>query len=170
MPCTFDVGANLRLLPKFNEKDPDTFCILFERIANAKNWPDVDKTLMFQCVLTGRAQEAYSALSATDCLLSYAKVKSAVLKADELVPEAYCQKCRNWEKDDKQTNVEFAHDLLSHFNRRCSSANVDDFEGLCELVVLEQFKNSIPRRIATYVSEQRATSVLKAAELTDDFG
>lgn len=35
---------------------------------------------MLQCILTGRAQEAYSALRATDCL-SYAKVKSVVLKA-----------------------------------------------------------------------------------------
>ena len=51
----------------------------------------------------------------------------------------------------------------------CPVAWVGDFESLCELVVLEQFKNSIPQRIATYLSEQKATTVLKAAELADDF-
>lgn len=56
--CSFDVGANLRLVPKFNEKDPDTFFTLFERIADVKEWPDADRILMLQCVLTGRAQEA----------------------------------------------------------------------------------------------------------------
>uniref|UniRef100_A0A671XNE1 SCAN box domain-containing protein n=1 Tax=Sparus aurata TaxID=8175 RepID=A0A671XNE1_SPAAU len=165
---TFDVGANLRLMPRLNERDPDTFFTLFERIADAKNWPDADKTLMLQCVLTGRAQDAYSALSASDCR-SYAKVKSAVLKAFELVPEAYSQRFRNWGKSDRQTNVEFARDLLSHFNRWCSAASVESFEGLCELMVLEQFKNSIPQRIATYVSEQKVTTVHRAAELADDF-
>lgn len=45
---------------------------------------------MIQCVLTGKAQEAYSALSVTDSL-SYASVKSAILKAYEMVPEAYRQ-------------------------------------------------------------------------------
>lgn len=91
-------------MPRFNERDPDTLYTLFERIAEAKNWPDVDRTLMLQCVLTGRAQEAYSALSASECM-SYAKVKSAVLKAYELVPEAYHQKFRKWEKSYKQMNA-----------------------------------------------------------------
>lgn len=32
-PCSFDVGAGLPLVLKFNERDPDTFFTLFERIA-----------------------------------------------------------------------------------------------------------------------------------------
>ncbi len=35
----FDVG-NLRLVPKFCGKDPDSFFVLFERIADACNWLD----------------------------------------------------------------------------------------------------------------------------------
>ena len=70
---------------------------------------------MLQCVLTGRAQEAYSALCAEDDL-DYDTVKSAVLKTYELVPEAYRQKFRNWVKGDKQTNLEFVQDLASHFH------------------------------------------------------
>lgn len=101
--------------------------------------------------------------------MCYAKVKSAVLKAYELVPEAYRQKFRTWVKGDKQTNVEFARDLLCHFNRWCSAVDVASFDDLRELIVLEQFKNSIPQCIATYVTEQKATTVLKAAELADDF-
>lgn len=65
--------------------------------------------------------------------------------------------------------MEFAHDLLCHFNHWCSAANVTTFNDLCELVVLEEFKNSIPQHVVTYVSEQKAITDLKAAELADDF-
>lgn len=93
----FDVAGNLRLLPKFDERDPDTFFSLFERVAQSRRWPDADKILMLQCVFIGKAQEAYSALSPADSI-DYVKVKAAVLKAYELVPEAYRQRFRNWEK------------------------------------------------------------------------
>lgn len=45
----FDVLGNLRLLPKFNEKDPETFFSLFERVADTRKWPESSRTLMPQC-------------------------------------------------------------------------------------------------------------------------
>ena len=36
-------------------------------------------------------------------------------------------------------------------------------------MALEQFKNSIPQRIAIHVAEQKATTLLRAVELADDF-
>jgi len=52
----FNVGANLQLLPKFSEKDPDLFFSLFERVASSRGWSDSECTLLLQCVLTGKAQ------------------------------------------------------------------------------------------------------------------
>ena len=37
----FDIN-NLRLLPPFNEKDPDSFFVLFERVSAARGWSDED--------------------------------------------------------------------------------------------------------------------------------
>lgn len=90
--------------------------LLFERVAEARQWPDADRVLLLQCVLTGRAQEAYSAICAEESL-SYAMVKSAVLKAYKLVPEAYRQKFRHWVKGETQTNVDFVREVTSHFHR-----------------------------------------------------
>lgn len=81
-----DLVGNFRLIPRFNERDPEMFYFLFERVADTRGWPDSDCTLT--CVLTGKAQEAYSALSMTDSL-SYASVNAVVLKVYEMVPEAY---------------------------------------------------------------------------------
>ena len=163
-----DIISYLRLVPKFNERDPEIFFTLFERIAEARNWSDSDRVLLLQCVLTGRAQEAYSAICGEN-YLNYARVKSAVLKSYELVPEAYRQRFRSWVKGDEQTHVEFIRVLTSNFQRWCAAANVASFDGLCELIVLEQFKDVIPQRVATYVNEQKPSTALRAAELADDF-
>jgi hypothetical protein len=84
---------------------------LLERVADARSWPDSDRTLL-QCVLTGKAQDAYSALSVPDSV-SYVKVKMAVLQIYELVPEVYYRQRITTLKRDKQTPVEFARLLSS---------------------------------------------------------
>lgn len=93
-PCAndnlLDVLSSLSLVLKFNEKDVETFFILF-------CWADSDHTLFLQCMLTRRSQEAFSSLSAS-ASSDYAKVKAVVLKSNELVPEANCQQFRNWKK------------------------------------------------------------------------
>lgn len=62
------------------------FCL--KRVSKARVWSDAERTLLLECVLTGKEPEAYSALNAADSC-DYAKIKSAVLRANELVPEAY---------------------------------------------------------------------------------
>ena len=164
----FDIKGNLRLVPKFSERDPEAFFAMFERVADVLKWPDSARALMLQCVLTGRAQEVLSAMNAADSQ-KYAHVKVAVLKSYELVPEAYRQRFRFWKKHDKQCHLEFARDLTMNFNRWCSASEVEDFEGLQDLMILEQFKNSVPARVATYISEQKARNAADAAALADDF-
>ena len=106
----------MKLVPRFSERDPETFFSLFERVADSRHWSDAERTLLLQCTLTGRAQEVYSALIVAESRV-YTSVKKAVLKAYELVPEAYRLKFRTWERSGKQTHMEFARDITSHFNR-----------------------------------------------------
>ena len=119
-------------------------------------------------MLSGKAQEAYSALTIDDSKV-YEMVKAAVLKAYELVPEAYRQRFRSWEKSGKQTHMEFARDLKIHFNRRCNSLSVESYGDLCELIVLEQFKNTVPSQIAMYLNERKVKTATEAAALADEY-
>lgn len=123
---------------------------------------------MLQCVFTGKAQEVYSSMSAEDCK-SYEKVKTTVLKAYELVAEAYRQKFRGWRKTANQTHVKFARDLALHFNRWCRAVNVDTFQSLCDLIVLEQFKQAVPDNIATYINERNVITPGEAAVIADEY-
>ncbi len=94
---SIDVSKFIRLVPKFPEKEVDKFFVHFEKIANSLKWsPDIWSVLV-QSVFCGKAQEVFSSLSIDQCQ-DYDIVKRQVLKAYELVPEAYRQRFRNTTK------------------------------------------------------------------------
>ena len=92
----------------------------FERIAAALKWPENVWAILLQCKLTGKAQEACSSLSVEDGL-EYEKVKNAILRTYELVPEAYRQRFRNLRKVGSQTYLDFAREKGILFDRWCAA-------------------------------------------------
>ena len=96
-----------------------------------------------QSVLVGKAQEIYGSLSVEQSS-NYEHVKEAILKAYELVPEAYRQKFRIYLKYDSKTHVEFAREKENLFNRWCHSKEIgQDFKKLKQMVLLEEFKDKV---------------------------
>lgn len=106
-------------------------------------------------------------MNVTDSL-EYAKITSAVLRAYELIPEAYRQKFKTWQKRNSQTYVEFTRDLTSHINRWKSTLEISTFDGLYLLIILEQL-NMLPVQISTFITEKKETDVAKAATSADEF-
>ena len=75
-------------------------------------------------------------------------VKTSVLNAYELVPEAYRQKFQENKKGETQTYVEFFREKERLFDRWCASMETGkDFAKLRELLLLEEFKNCLPNEI-----------------------
>ncbi len=163
-----DVANNVKLLPKFSETDVDKFFCLFEHLADVMKWPENEQTLLLQCVLTGKAQKAYSSLSVHDSQ-KYLKVKDAVLKAYELVPEAYRQKFRNMRKPAEQTYCEFARDLKIQLDRWCTASGANSREDFHKLFLLEQFKSTLPEHVSTFLADRNVSSTKDAAILTDEY-
>lgn len=91
-PPIFDIGKHISLVPIFRETEEDAYFGAFQRIAAALQWPLQAWPLLLQCKVHGKAQEAVAALSLEDSL-NYDSVKAAIMRAYELVPEAYRQKC-----------------------------------------------------------------------------
>lgn len=123
---------------------------------------------MLQCVLMGKAQLAFSALSLEDSR-NYATVKASVFGAYELIPEAYHHRFRNMKKRSDQTNVEFDKDFPLHCQQWLVASNVKTYVTLMDLIVLEQFKNTLPEHVATYVAEKQAKNEGEAAVLVDQY-
>ncbi|CAI5657199.1 unnamed protein product [Oreochromis niloticus] len=115
---SFDVSRHIKLVPAFRETEVDSYFTVFECIAGALHWPKNVWSLLLQCKLVGKAQEVCTALSLEDSL-DYDIVKAAVLRAYELVPEAYRQKFRGLRKTATQTYVEFAREKKTLFDKWC---------------------------------------------------
>uniref|UniRef100_A0A3B3BUU0 Gypsy retrotransposon integrase-like protein 1 n=1 Tax=Oryzias melastigma TaxID=30732 RepID=A0A3B3BUU0_ORYME len=165
----FDVSKNIALVPAFRESEVDSYFNAFERIASALDWPRDMWPILLHCKLVGKAQEVVSCLSLQESL-DYSILKEAILRAYELVPEAYRQRFRTHKKSNEQTFVEFAREKGNLFDKWCASSNVkDDFEALRSLVLLEDFKNALPERLVVFLNEQKVSSLSKAAVLADEF-
>lgn len=70
-------------------------------------------------------------------------MKGAILHVYELVPEAY-QGFRNLKKLPAQTYADFAREKGALFDRLCTPCKADNFAAVCELMLLEEFKNCLP--------------------------
>ena len=106
-----EFAARLKLVPKFDESDLDSFFCMFERIAMKMEWPEDEWAFLIQQVVTGKAQSVVSALS-DEQSFDYWLVKETILQSFELIPEAYRQKFRNLRRNQGETHVEFVRVML----------------------------------------------------------
>ena len=128
---------------------------MFETVATRLAWPSEYWTLLLQTVLKGKAQRAYVSLSTEQCN-HYDTVKDVILKAYELVPEAYRHKFRNTYKQREQTFVEYASILKDYFEQWIHSKKINDnFKKLKELILLENFLNHVPKFVAERHERER---------------
>ena len=166
---SFDVTKHIRLVPPFQEKEVDKYFLHFEKVAENLKWPREHWTLLLQCVVIGKAREIYTQLSLEQSS-DYDKVKELILKAYELVPEAYRQKFGDCRKEPNQTHVEFARTKEQLFDRWCSSKKVgSDHEKLRQLMLVVEFKWCINSDVRAFLNEKEVENLDVAARLADDY-
>ena len=166
---SFDPARNIRLVPPFQEKEVAKYFAHFEKVTDSLNWPKESWVLLLQSVLVGKAQEIYGSLS-VEPSSNYEHVKEAILKAYELVIEAYRQKFRNYLKYDSKTHVEFAREKENLFNSWCHSKEIgQDFKKLKQMILLEEFKDKVRPDIRSHLDEQKVEELEKAAAMADDY-
>ena len=105
------------------EEAVDKYFPRFEKIAENLKLPKPILSTILQSVLSGKATEVYLALS-TEQSSDY-DVKREILKAYELVPEAYRQKFRSYKKYEYQTYVEFTREKEDLFDKWLTSKKID---------------------------------------------
>ena len=166
---SFDVTKHIRLVPPFQEKEVDKYFLHFEKVAENLKWPREHWTLLLQSVVIGKAREIYTQLSLEQSS-DYDKVKELILKAYELVPEAYRQKFRDCRKEPNQTHVEFARTKEQLFDRWCSSKKVgSDHEKLRQLMLVEEFKWCVNSDGRAFLNGKEVENLDVAARLADDY-
>ncbi|XP_006813839.1 uncharacterized protein LOC100372062 [Saccoglossus kowalevskii] len=165
----FDMAREIKLVPRFQEQDVDTYFLSFKKIAKRLAWPERYWTLLLHSVFTGKASEVCSTLD-EEQYSDYEFVKAAVQSAYELVPEGYRQRFRHLQRTGGQTFVEFAREKELVFDKWYRSLQAEkDFCSLQEVVLLEEFKDSIPLDIKTHLDEHKVKNIRNAAAVADDY-
>ncbi|KAJ8332462.1 hypothetical protein SKAU_G00426350 [Synaphobranchus kaupii] len=164
----FDVSQARHFMPKFREEDADTFFEAFEIVAREMEWPDAKWALLVQSSLAGKAQVAFAALDPR-VGLNYEELKKAVLAAYGGVPESYRQRFRNLKRRNGESYLDVGRRLSIAFDRWLAAGKVFDYSELRELMLVEQFKNSVPREVEVYLSERQVNKLVEASQMADAF-
>lgn len=94
--------------------------------------------------------------------------KGVVLKAYELVPETHRQRFQNGRKGYHQSHMHFARELGAQFQRWCGDSKVDTWDRFVDLMVLEQFQNSLPGCVVMHIGEIKVWTPSEAAVLAGE--
>ena len=155
-------------VPTWNEKEVDTFFLSFEAIAKQLDWPRDKWMLIAGIEMTGKAREVYDMLL-REGRTDYDSLKKAVLSRYESSPEEYRQKFRKLRKREGATYREFADELRTYLCRWLRSKEVENFEQMKNLTLLDQFQRAIPEGLSDYLYDKDITSLEQAAELADEY-
>ncbi|XP_068235718.1 uncharacterized protein [Palaemon carinicauda] len=166
VPAKFSDKWGTKLIPKFSESDVGKFFVAFEKVAHQLAWPKELWAVLVQSAFSGKAQVVYAVLSAEDSS-DYDIVKKMVLNAYQLIPEAYRQKFRTWHKMFNQTFVEWAVQKAAKLDEWLAAEEATTFAELRELVLLEDFKNNIPKDVRIHIEEFTIDNVNEAAKAAD---
>ncbi len=120
-------------MPAFQDKDIDSYFVSFEHAASTLEWPADKWSILLSTGSRGKAQIAYAAMGASD-KCQYEMVKLAILRAYEMVPEAYRQGFRGLKKSDNQTHVEFVREKERRLDKWCKSRKVGSYDELKNLI------------------------------------
>ncbi|XP_076030622.1 uncharacterized protein LOC143018919 [Oratosquilla oratoria] len=154
-------------LPEFVEGEADDFFIQFEKLATIRKWERADWAMLVQIKFKGKAREAFACLSIHDSV-NYYRVKEVVLKTVEMTPEVYRRRFRNMKKIDGQTYGDLARESSMRFDQWCRSEEVEDFEDMRQLILLEHFTEMMHPDTRYEICRNRIKNVTDAAKLADE--
>ncbi|XP_059815949.1 uncharacterized protein LOC132387591 [Hypanus sabinus] len=140
-----------------------------KKVAVIQKWPRDKWVVLLQSVLKRKAQRAYAALS-MEVAEDYEEAKLAILRAYELVPEAYRQEFRDLRKQWNQTFTEVTYDKCVYFDRWCAAEGVgEDFCCLRKMILIEELKDCVPDNVRRYPNEKKNKSISESAKLADEY-
>ena len=170
---TASVSPNVRApkLPLFNEtKDNlDHYLQRFERYAQAQQWPRGSWATNLSALLCGKALDTYARLSDQDAL-DYDKVKAALLKRYDLTSEGFRKRFRGARPEQGETAEQYIIRMRGYVSKWLNLAGFKrDFEGLEQIILMEQFHNSCSKDLSTFVQEQKPENLNEIAKVADRY-
>ncbi|XP_019639073.1 PREDICTED: uncharacterized protein LOC109481038 [Branchiostoma belcheri] len=167
---TGDVKAKTPRLPSFMEgEEIDGYLLRFERFARANHWAEDTWASLLSALLTGKALDVYSRLSDAEAQ-DYDKVKEAILKRYELTEDGFRKKFRSEIPQEGEGPDQYIVRLSSYLNRWIElSGTSKTFEGVCDLIIQEQFLDLCPTDLAIHLRERKPKSLEELGKMSEQY-
>ena len=165
------IGGRSPKLPSFcdGKDDMDSYLQRFERYAENEGWDPECFGTYLGSLLSGKALEVYSQLPAADAR-DYETLKEALLVQYQLTQEDYRKIFFSGVQSATETASQFLARLEHCFDHWVRLSKIEhSFEGLRELVLMEQFLHACPRDLALFAKERSPRDLRHLLELSKVF-
>lgn len=165
------VGAKVPRLPMFDEKHDniDSYLLRFERFAVNADWHRDTWANSLSALLQYKALEVYTRLT-PDEAQDYEIVKDALLKRFQLTEEGFRLKFRGSKPEHGESPSQFVSRLSSYFKRWMELSRTEQsFEGVLDLLLKEQFINSVGKLLSIFLKERKPNSVENMASIAEQY-
>ena len=158
-------------LPHFDETkdDIDAYLQRYERYAYCQEWAERDWALNLSALLKGKALEVYSRLALEEAG-TYSCLKNALLRRFHLTAQGFKQKFRTAKPERDESAPQFAVRLDNWLTRwieleKCKKT----YEDLKDLLIREQFLNSVDQTLAIFLKERDPKTASEMAKLAEKY-
>ena len=158
-------------LPMFREKqdDIDSFIYRFEAHAVALKWDQSQWVIYLSALLEGNALSLYHSLAAnSDGSVSYECLKDNLLKKFQCTADGFRKRFQEVRPDTNEPFQTFGIELTRLLDRWIAlSGTARTKEGMMDLILCEQFLESVSNDLATFIREKNLSKLddmVKAAE------
>ena len=165
----FNFNSACARLCKFDDTDMDDYLNIFEATAREAAWPK-DKWVSLLCTMTqvGKAKLVWASLPPNE--KDYDVIKGLLLQKYDILPERYRLRFRESKIRNGESYGEYAHYLSINFDRWIKAVGVNnDYEGLKQLLLLENFLDVVSNDLKIHLSEPRVVTLTEAARRADDY-
>ena len=155
-----------RVVKLADRDDIEAYLTTFERLMSAYKIPKDRWIFKLAPQLSGKAQQAYAALTTEDAL-EYDGVKAAILRRYDITEETYRQRFREITKNVVESHRDVSIRLGDLANKWLKGLTT--VEQVKEAIVLEQLLYTLGPSVRVWVKERKPKTTLEAGQLADDY-
>jgi hypothetical protein len=164
-----NLSAAVRLLPRFDEADVESYLRAFERVVELHRFPKDQWASLLHTQLTGKGLMVFSQLTFEECS-DYITLRAALLKAYAVTAEVYRRRFRDSKRHQDETYSEFAFRLNIPFQRWMESEKAyEDLNRMLEVIKLEQFYKDLPADLKEWLLDRKPQTLANAAQFADEY-
>ena len=160
------VGSKMSLPNQSESEDIAAFFQSFEKVCRLQNIAEDRWATLIPSLFNANTRAAYNRLNYDDCCV-YRILKDKLLKSSRLNAKHYLSVFNAMHRSGKENYNSFLNRLRDVQRFYLDSKEIRDFEGLCEDILLERFKDSLEEKCRVFVESRTPRTPQAAAEFAD---